>query len=201
MQQRRAAGSRSSWITPDYPDLPRITPNLLLALADRPIFLIMFDFARRVNVLRRITFGGLKAVPLAAFLWATAADANGLHNCPHHDALPGRHADSDLHAEAASHDGSAPTPGRGRGYALTTDGSPHGSSGGEHDEQQGPCTCIGICHGGTAAPLPVVAVAPADIVGPIGALAPAPDRAGLRVQQLPYVLPYANGPPSAEPNS
>lgn len=66
-----------------------------------------------------------------------------------------------------------------------------------HHGDPGPCTCIGTCHGAAAAPLPALgfdgASLPAEAAG--GEPGP-PATRGLR-SASPYLLPYANGPPTA----
>lgn len=117
----------------------------------------------------------VKALRVAlAFLIALAGEVSGAHACPHHEiALAGQPADAGLH----EHDPHA--------------GDPAGDPG-----HSGPCTCVGVCHGSAAAPLPSVG----PVVGHFrGVSSPAPalvPDSGTSVRLLlPYVLPYANGPP------
>lgn len=121
---------------------------------------------------RRVAF----VVLAASFGAAGAADARGLHACPHHDRLPEA---SDPHSTARAHGVEADA-----GHAA---GSPH--------EHEGPCTCVGgACSSGavaapaagSAATLPAVAVG----AGARGPHADAPPR-----PREPYLHPFANAPP------
>lgn len=112
------------------------------------------------------------------FLLAGTADVYGLHSCPHHD-----HGGAETAAEAgpvtAGHD-----------LLLAAD---------DHDGDpatDGPCTCVGSCHGSAATP--AVAEAPTS---PAADLLRA-DRC-LQAQGHPappgdptaFLLPLPNGPP------
>jgi hypothetical protein len=113
------------------------------------------------------------------FLLAGTADVYGLHSCPHHD-----HGGAETAAEAgpvtAGHD-----------LLLAAD---------DHDGDpatDGPCTCVGSCHGGAAAPVPGVA--------PLTSVPVATTRRDLlpkttenRARDRPaYLLPFPNAPPSS----
>ena len=127
----------------------------------------------------RTRIGSLALV--LAFQGVAAVDAFGLHECPHHDAVPEapRHEMPHGPQPEADHAGDAHAPGE--------DG--HG--------QHGPCTCVGTCQ-----------VEPQST--PIAAPESAPTLAGgtithaeaevVRCEALPgrpsFLLPYAHGPPS-----
>ena len=75
----------------------------------------------------------------ALFLAAGTADAFGAHGCAHHDTLFGHASHSRSEAGGAGHD--APM---GESHAMP----------GQHDDtSEGPCTCVGNCHGGSATPV------------------------------------------------
>jgi len=132
----------------------------------------------------------LVAAALAALFLATgAADAYGLHRCPHHDGLPGAAGVEPAHAAGVGQAHAA----SGDRHAAGAEPA-HGGGAGQHDEH-GPCTCIGAC-GVASAALPVHGSGvqrfdPLQTSAP-GAvayrLAPSLDRD--------YLLPYANAPPS-----
>ena len=116
-------------------------------------------------------------LPLLLFLSAGVAEATGVHRCPHHDVLPGA---ADSAAElAAAHHGTGVEPA-------------HHSDSEAHED----CTCMGACQPAGAALTPEgeYGRAPFDssatrAVGWSSAAA-APGR------PAPFLLPFANAPPS-----
>lgn len=118
------------------------------------------------NVLRR----GLAFALVALFVAGTAAEAAGLHECPHH------------HAASSS-------AGHGHG---------HGDAAGSHGDAapEGACTCIGTCHGSASVALPVsVDHASIDVAGLARDLSPA--TASPDLETNPYFHPFAHGPPTS----
>lgn len=104
------------------------------------------------------------------FLGALGAETFGAHSCPRH------------------HQGSPGAPTASAGVTSPSD-APHGS-GGPHF-----CTCVGICHGGAASPLPTDGLASAVLpLEPAAVERARVDRERPRVRDA-YFLPYPNGPP------
>ena len=123
--------------------------------------------------------GALLAL-LAAFTAAGAADALGVHACPHHDRLPAERPDG---------------PGE---HALAHEGHPagQGDHGKDHDGH-GPCTCVGgAC---SAAALALPSLSGGDLRPPAtvrrGPERPLPEAR--RVVREAYLHPFANAPPTA----
>ena len=115
-------------------------------------------------------------VPLLLFLTAGAAEATGVHRCPHHDVLPGA-AGAAAEVSAAHH--------------ADVDVAHHSDA-----EAHENCTCMGACQPAGAALTPEDAHgrAPFD---------PSTSRAGGRssaaaapARIVPFLLPVANAPPS-----
>lgn len=113
------------------------------------------------------------------FLSGLAGEAYGVHDCPHHHGdAPDRGA---VHAGEAA--GAAPAVDRGTDEPLQA-------------PPEGPCTCLGSCHAAAAAlnaaSPPVLPAAPeTDLAAP----RPAVDDRTRRLAA--YLLPFANGPPTA----
>jgi hypothetical protein len=112
------------------------------------------------------------------FLFAGTAEGMGVHRCPHHDVLPGT-------AQAAAVHG-ADDHGAGH-HAHTADASAPA-----HEN----CTCMGACQAGSAA-------TPPDGGSAVIALDSGTDRhvvwwspPSARATLVPFLLPFANGPPS-----
>lgn len=123
---------------------------------------------------------GLVAAFLAVMFVGTGAiDAYGLHDCPHHDALP----------DAAS--SAQPVAG---GHGASGHAAPAGHDDG-HDEH-GPCTCIGLC-GAASVALPALgAGAPELVVATAGRVAARPVLTRVPTRGD-YLLPFATAPPFA----
>lgn len=125
---------------------------------------------------RRLVAGLLAGL----FLLAGAADVYGLHRCPHHEPAGGPEAPSEQLLCASP----PPLP----HLHPATDGAP--------EEDAGPCTCVGSCHG--SATTPAVSDRPTP-------LAERPALAARRVapplEDAPstdpsaHLVPYPNGPP------
>lgn len=110
------------------------------------------------------------------------AEVHGFHDCPHH----GAHGDG-----SGGHAGHAGPAAHGHGHRPAP--GPH-ASGPLEAPPEGPCTCIGSCHGVPTAPglatVPSVPVAPT--VSSRLVARPPDDRAR---SPGAYLLPFANAPP------
>lgn len=132
------------------------------------------------------------------FTSGLVGEAYGWHRCPHH------HPNRDV----TNAKGAASPPASSGSSAAATDRAGRATDAVEglrvqpppsrplHPRQGKTCTCVGNCHGSAAAPL-----APAPPAGPaedgIGLEVSLSDRNGVVVPGLsPYMLPYANAPPS-----
>lgn len=129
--------------------------------------------------------GALLAL-LAAFTAAGAADALGVHACPHHDRLlPERsHASGDHAAPGAT---AAP---------HAAGGAAHHGHDADHDGH-GPCTCVGGACSAAAFALPGL---PDGDLRPAATVLRGPDRPlpeARRVVREAYLHPFANAPPTA----
>ncbi|MGH7557010.1 MAG: hypothetical protein ACREMD_04405 [Gemmatimonadota bacterium] len=118
----------------------------------------------------RSLHGGISCLLIALFLAGNVGEAAGLHECPHHDAA----------SSAAGH-----RPG--------SHGDPSGSH--EDDAARGACTCIGTCHGAASIGLPAGATAAAIVPDGVGSATGA-STVSADPRSIPYLLPYATGPPS-----
>lgn len=125
-----------------------------------------------------------------AFLFVSWGDAYGVHDCPHHDRLPGT-TPAGATAPGATHPESEPSA-----HGAATDA--HGESSrsadhGSHDKR--PCTCLGDCQ-----PTSQQVQAVSSTTAPV-TFAAASEYAPMRrawsadVSESPYRLPFANGPP------
>lgn len=111
------------------------------------------------------------------FSLAISADAYGLHGCPHH------------------HEGSPP-PTSGPSTLAVDDA---GDAGGHHGEEEaGPCTCIGSCHGAAATPLPAALPAAVADHGADRSVGPDVADSDPRARTSLYLLPLANAPPTLD---
>lgn len=113
------------------------------------------------------------------FLFAGTAEGMGVHRCPHHDVLPGTAQAAELHGVDAGH-------GAGH-HAHTAD-----TSAPAHEN----CTCMGACQPGGVATLPdggsAVIALDSGTDRHVAWWSPPSDHAAL----VPFLLPFANGPPS-----
>lgn len=134
---------------------------------------------------------------LLAFVAGSTEDLWATHACPHHDRVPGQEAGGhggmahgpadDAHAPAdAAHEPSDAAP-------ASMDAG-HADASGDH-EHSGPCTCLGQCQAGTAAPPApaprAIRRAPEAAELPLTATA-APDPG---LAPTPYRLHRSNAPP------
>jgi hypothetical protein len=145
---------------------------------DAPSSLSLYPVNRPI---RRLT--ALLAAML--LLLSGAGDAFGAHPCPHHAAIGApEHAAAAHAAEMADSHGDHGAHGQAPAHPADHDG--HSA-----------CTCGGICPVSTGpAPLaPALAVLPLVLVPAAPAAFTAAD--GLPSRLLPYVLPFAQAPPSA----
>ena len=113
------------------------------------------------------------------FLFAGTAEGMGVHRCPHHDVLTGTAQAAELQGADAEH-------GAGH-HAHTADtGAP------AHEN----CTCMGACQPGGVATLPDGGSADLDLDATtdrhVTSWSPHSNRAAL----VPFLLPFANAPPS-----
>lgn len=135
-----------------------------------------------------------------AFVLGLAGEAYGFHHDHGHGHDPPAPAGSAGHLHHAP-EVEEPLP-RASSLASGPHGVPSearrasepGSTEGPPDEA--PCTCLGICHGASASPLPS---SPPRVQVRIGQVEagrdPADEHRALR-PPTPYVLPFANGPPT-----
>lgn len=130
--------------------------------------------------LRHPALRGALLALLAAFTAVGAADAVGVHACPHHDRLPAERPDG-TGEHAVPHEG----PHAG-----------HGERDADHDPH-GPCTCVGGACSAAALALPSLSGGdhrpPATVRR--GSELPLPEAR--RAVREPYLLPFANAPPTA----
>lgn len=147
---------------------------------------------------------GLLAALALAF--GLAADAYGLHSCPHHHGHVS-HGDEPLgqesHAPTPSPHGDAPQgaetlhTGSSEDPAPEHDGPHHNhADSGDEEEHEGPCACLGACAGAATPSLPV-----AEPGAPLNQYSGPDARAGPAELlphhiHIPHVLPYPLGPPS-----
>lgn len=135
-----------------------------------------------------------------AFLLGLAGEAYGFHHDHGHandPPAPAGAAGHLHHAPEAEQPLSLASSGRSDPQGAPADGrraSEPGSTEGPSDES--PCTCLGICHGASASPLPS---SPPRVQVRIGQVEagrdPADEHRALR-PPTPYLLPFANGPPT-----
>src|SRR5690606_17775921 len=104
---------------------------------------------------------------LFALVFVHAASGEGLagHDCPHHE--PPRAHGHDVH-DAGPADGADPAS---------------------------PCTCVGVCHGSAASPVPATGHERVQAPTTVRAHGPIVVPASPPLQPAAYLLPYPNGPP------
>lgn len=131
-----------------------------------------------------------------AFLLGLAGEAYGLH----HDHGTPASASAAGHAHQASEAErrlAGSEPGKPTARPLQSEGG--GDSEGRSSDSapdDAPCTCLGICHGASASPLP--ASPPSLYVRttePVAGPRPGDESGPLRAP-TPYLLPFGNGPPA-----
>ncbi|HEU5209421.1 MAG TPA: hypothetical protein VFU06_08420 [Longimicrobiales bacterium] len=124
---------------------------------------------------------------LVVFSTTGAADAYGLHSCPHHDALP--ETPHQQHAHRA--DAQAATVTSHGQHSHDSADAP--ASPAEHDGH-GPCTCVGECSSNPpAAPLEA---APVTVVASLATRhVVVPAQVQPHACTTPYLLPWPNAPP------
>lgn|SRR5690606_14756107 len=146
---------------------------------------------RNLNV-RDWVFRVLAVFVAAGFLGTGAADAFGLHRCPHHDGLPGEAGAAVAHAGGA---GAADGADHGGSHAVGVGEAHAGGAAGHGDH--GPCTCVGACGlTGAAHPVPRQTVTAAtESHAASGCEHAAADAPSLHAD---YILPFANAPPSVD---
>jgi hypothetical protein len=120
----------------------------------------------------------LVALLFAVALPATAtADALGLHDCPHHDAVPSAPSDT--------------------GHGAHGDHAVGEQDGESQHGEHGPCTCVGTCQaGGTLSALAVRGGA-FQIASPVESVDRTFRADGAQLPPAPaFLLPYPLGPPA-----
>jgi hypothetical protein len=135
----------------------------------------------------------LAAVLAVALPAATAPGAVTGHACAHHEGVG---VSESSHVEAGRTAVGAEDPGGPHAHhaALSADDEP--AAPGHHSSGSGPCTCVGTCQGSAAAPPPDAAPG-VSTPAPGHATSPAPyDVRTARATALPFLLPFANAPPS-----
>lgn len=110
-------------------------------------------------------------------------DAYAGHHCPHHDPLPAQRHDSG-HAGHTAH--------AGHGHDVDA-----GERNGHGHQHGGPCTCIGQCVTQVGAALPSPALAVAAETVPARSTGVSVTASQWVAVSPPYLLPYANAPPSS----
>lgn len=148
------------------------------------------------------TYRLVAAVLAALFLATGAADAYGLHRCPHHDGVPGvvsagAHGAKDAHAGPAhgqENPGAASSHDTGPAAAAGVHAQPADSHG-DHEEH-GPCSCIGTC-GVAGAALPVRGSEALRFEASEWSAGGAVSYRRAPTIDRDYLLPYANAPPPA----
>lgn len=118
------------------------------------------------------------------FVLVGAADVYGFHRCPHHD--PGSAPADDR--PAAHSDRAAGAYGWVGSHDARDDA-------GEHRTEDGPCTCVGTCHGSATAPLAAAVPATDFVTPPLGFARTALSGTAAASGPVAYLLPYPTGPP------
>jgi hypothetical protein len=126
----------------------------------------------------------LPALLLAALYLAAPAGVFGVRACSHHDA-----AMAEAHSDAAGHGGHAHHHGDGGGA------EPLVHEGHEEHEEHGGCACIGACSPASMLALPPPAVSGQVAVAGVSVAAMPVAGDVVFAHLLPYVLPFAVGPP------
>lgn len=118
----------------------------------------------------------------AMFLVAVEGGANGYHYRLHHGARAAEPSPSAAHAR-----GSPGTGSHGAGH--------HDAPAPEDPGHNGPCTCVGSCHGSAATPLAGTAPDVRHTIALPQSVSTSTATLEVLPKLLPYVLPYANAPP------
>lgn len=133
----------------------------------------------------------LVVLSLAVSFPLAESDLVSRHACPHHDV----DVEAPSHATAHSAAGSPVE-------LLTAEQTPHGEhvahgeGSRERHSETGPCTCVGACQLGSTAPLLAGRVSLRVVLALERHASPGKSE-GYGAARRPYLLPFANAPPSS----
>ncbi len=138
-----------------------------------------------------------------AFLLGLAGEAYGLHHDHGHasgapaSASRVGHAHQAMEAEYRLAGTEPEGPVAGPLQVPSEGGGDSEDRSSDSTPEDAPCTCLGICHGASASPLPASPLSPyVRTAEPVAGPRPGDESGPLRAP-TPYLLPFGNGPPPA----